>query len=136
MSASTVCIAGVALLEVRKHVDARGELGVFESGTALGFNINRVFYIKAGSVNIVRAEHSGSHVQALCALTGSVIADLDNGDQQQSVFLSGEEILRIAPGVWLRLRAFAPNTVVLAMSSERFADMVQFPTPRPELIRR
>ncbi len=54
------CIRGVSLVAIEVHKDARGELGVIEAGEALGFDVRRIFYIKAASADVIRAEHAVS----------------------------------------------------------------------------
>lgn len=123
-------IDGIILSKYEIHQDNRGELGVFESGSGVSFVMKRVFYMKPSSPAAVRAEHSVSATQALVALSGSVTADLDNGNEQQSITLYPNQfVLTIMPGVWLRLRDFTQDSILLVISSLTYAETTYSSVP-------
>lgn len=123
-------IAGITLSNYVMHQDDRGTLGVLESGSGVSFAIKRVFYIKPTSTATVRAEHAVSATQALVALSGSVTVDVDNGSEQQTIMLHPDQsVLTIMPGVWLRLRDCAPDSIVLVISSLAYAETAYSSVP-------
>lgn len=129
------CIQGVSALPLEIHRDHRGDLGVLESGAELGFEIKRVFYIKVEAAGAVRSEHANSATEAIVALAGSVVVDLDNGQERQSITLTdAATVLRVDAGVWLRLRDFAPGSVLMVACSETYANTRSYPSPRPDLV--
>jgi dTDP-4-dehydrorhamnose 3,5-epimerase-like enzyme len=128
-------VKGVWLLPVPIFRDDRGELGVLEASTQLGFEIRRVFFIKVDHANVVRAEHAVSCTQAIIVLSGAVTVDLDDGSERWAVSLDNPaKVLIVEAGVWRRLRDFAPQTIVMMAASLSYADTVNYDVPRPELI--
>ncbi|MCE9630405.1 MAG: FdtA/QdtA family cupin domain-containing protein [Planctomycetia bacterium] len=125
---------GVELIPLVGHVDQRGVLHAFESGSSLPFELARIFTLQGCPPDAVRACHAVTAHQAIVALTGGATADIDNGSERQTVRLEhAAEALLLWPGVWLRLRLFSAGTVLLVASSQRFADVHYFDTPQPHL---
>jgi hypothetical protein len=124
-------------MALSRHRDARGELGVIEIGQEFGIAIKRLFYIKVDDPGVVRAEHAVSATQVILPVTGAVTVDADNGSAKQSLTLNAlESALLIRPGVWRRLRNFAPGTVLLVGASQSYADTEIYAEPVPALIDR
>ncbi|MDR3711049.1 MAG: FdtA/QdtA family cupin domain-containing protein [Capsulimonadaceae bacterium] len=131
----TPCIQGVTLLPMKSHSDGRGELGILESGTDLGFDIKRVFYVKVDHAGVIRAEHANSASEVIVVLAGAVTIDLDNGRERQTLTLiDATKAVRIQAGVWLRLRDFSPCTLLLVVCSHAYADTITYGTPQPALL--
>ncbi len=125
---------GVERISVAGHADDRGVLRAFERGDSLPFELARVFILQDCPPDAVRACHAVTAQQAIVALTGAATVDLDNGSERQTVRLeSAAEALLLWPGVWLRLRLFSADTVILVASSQRFSDVRYFDTPQPHL---
>jgi WxcM-like, C-terminal len=128
-------IAGVEVYPLKAHRGTGGELTALEEDCNLGFPLRRVFYIRADSAKTVRAEHASSAEMVLIALAGAVTVDVDNGSQKEAVRLDdGSYALSIRPGVWVRLRGFAPGTLLLVASSRLYAETHHYDTPQPALI--
>jgi len=131
----TPCISGAELRRVEIYRDGRGELGVLDLGAVASWQVKRLFYIRAASSETVRAEHAVSANQVILALSGGVTVDLDNGSQRATVSLSdAAAVLVVSAGVWLRLRGFQPDTVLLVASSLSYAETTYYDQPRPELL--
>ena len=127
-------IGGAYWIAVPRIVDSRGALTVFEGGQ-LPFDLRRMFFIEAGP-GAVRGEHASGTEELLVAITGGVTCELDTGADRITLRLvpgSGEG-LWLRPGVWLRLRDFAPGTVLAVGASLSYADTRHFDTPQPSLI--
>jgi hypothetical protein len=128
-------ISGVELRRVKTHRDARGELAAFESGDELGFELRRVFYIRANPVDAVRAEHAVSADELIVVLAGGVTVDLDNGVERQTLCLGDIGCaLLVRAGVWLRLRNFEPATVLMVLASLSYGETRYFERPQPALL--
>jgi hypothetical protein len=127
-------IRGVTVFSVQAHQDERGELAVLEAGSNLEFTLKRAFYIKVESSHVTRAEHACSCKQVMIALIGGVTIDIDNGTEQQSVTLAGDQAVCIQPGIWLRLRDFIPGTVILVAANQLYAETTYYDRPQTHLI--
>ena len=123
-------IEGVERQRLNVFFDTRVELGVLENGTNLDFGIKRVFYIKVDNVDAIRAGHACSAAETIVAIAGSVTVDVDNGRESASeVVTAGVFNLYIKGGVWRRLRAFAPGTVLMVAASQLYAETVYSDAP-------
>jgi hypothetical protein len=128
-------IHGTRLIDLQDHTDARGRLFVLDRQGCLPFEPKRVFYIVDCPSQTVRAEHSVSCHEALVAVHGNVTIDLDNGTQQTTLRLDRpDQALYVYPGVWMRLRAFSPDAVLLVIASETYENTTVVDAPRPELL--
>jgi hypothetical protein len=123
---------GVECFSGLGHDDARGRLTVFEYGSNLPFPLRRVYLLSDSNASTVRGAHSVSCDRVVQVIVGAVSIDLDNGTQKASLRLGDPRaMLRITPGIWMRLRQFAPNTVVVVCASELYKDTQTFGLPRP-----
>jgi WxcM-like, C-terminal len=128
-------IRGAKLFQTKTHVDSRGELTALDINSNLGFELQRVFFIRVEKTNTIRAEHACSAEQVIIALTGGVTVDIANGHEQRSVRLvQGGRALWLSAGVWLRLREFLSGTVLSVAASVDYADTVYFDRPQPDLV--
>jgi WxcM-like, C-terminal len=128
-------LRGVELVGLDRHSDPRGSLLAFGSDTRLSFEVKNVYLILDCPPDAVRAEHAVAQHEAIIALSSSVTIDLDNGNERESMQLRGpDRALIVAPGVWLRLREFTPETRLLVLSSKAYGEMEHFPEPQPSLV--
>lgn len=109
------------LLDIPNHVDARGSLGVLE-GTALPFDIQRVYYLYDVPIGAVRGEHGHKRLhQLMICMHGQTEITLNDGVRQYPFILSGpSQVLYVPPGLWRRLRFVMPETVVCVLASRRY----------------
>jgi dTDP-4-dehydrorhamnose 3,5-epimerase-like enzyme len=129
-------IAGVSLLPQRVHADARGELVAFEEFENVPFAPKRVFCVKAGPPGSARGGHANSCDELISVLSGAVTVEVDNGSACGAVRLAHhDEALWIRAGILIRLRDFAPGTILLVCASERYEDTRHYCEARPELMR-
>lgn len=128
-------IDGVDLLTHAIHEDERGSLVVLEGTEGLPFAPRRFFYITVPDPSSIRAGHAGSSEELIIAVTGAVTVELDNGTQQVSLRLAdSNKALWVRPGVWLRLKKFAPGTVLLVVASLIYAETRHYDQPQPRLM--
>jgi len=132
----TRLIKGVSLIPVAEHVDHRGCLTFFEHPATLPFVIKRMFTLTDCPESSARAEHSNPADQVIIAAAGAVHVDLDNGQETKEYRLAktSGSALWVRAGVWLRLRRFEPQTVVIVLSPIEYNASAQFDTPQPNLI--
>jgi dTDP-4-dehydrorhamnose 3,5-epimerase-like enzyme len=134
----TACVEplrGASLFQIKTHADSRGELTAFDRSSNLGFQLQRVFFIRVERANTIRAEHACSAEQVIIALTGGVTVDISNGYEQRTVrLIQGGRALWLSAGIWLRLREFSNGTVLSVAASVIYEDTVYFDRPQPDLI--
>ena len=109
------------LLQLPRHVDGRGSLGVIEA-TELPFDIRRIYYLHDVPMGAVRGEHGHKRLQQLIlCMHGQVEVVLNDGAQQFPFTLSDPGIgLYLPPGLWRRLRFLVPETVVCVLASQPY----------------
>lgn len=126
---------GVELVALERHSDPRGSLLAFEGDSALPFEVRNVYFIVDCPADAVRAEHAVSDFEAIIALNSAVTIDMDNGNERESLRLSGPETaLIVAPGVWLRLREFTAETRIAVLAARPHGEMKRYPEPQPRLV--
>lgn len=127
---------GVMLIELPKYSDPRGNLVALEEGKLLPFEIRRLFFMWGIPASSVRAEDAISCHEALIALQGGVTLDLDNGEEQTSIRLSRpDQALCMHAGVWVRMRDFSADAIILAAASNKHGDTKRFRAAQPQLLR-
>lgn len=126
---------GVVIVDLPRFSDARGHLVALEGGRYLPFEVCRIFVVWGTPAGTARGEDSMSCHEALMAVQGAVTVDVDNGQQQMSVRLTRpEQLLCLHAGVWVRMRDFSPEAIVLAAASRKHADTLRYPSPKPALL--
>ncbi len=134
--AKRISLRGTKLVKLPDHADSRGCLIALDRDQSLPFDVRRVYCIYQGHPKSIRGEHATSADCALVALQGSVDVDLDNGQEQASMRLSRtDQALCIHAGVWLRLRNFMDEAIVLVAASQLYAESAYFEHPNPELLK-
>jgi WxcM-like, C-terminal len=128
-------VRGVRLVVLDRHSDPRGSLLAFGGDTGLPFEIENIYFIVECPPDAVRGEHAVSDYEAIIALSSAVTVDLDNGRERESMRLSGaDRALIVAPGVWMRLREFTPETRLVMLAARAHTDMQRFSEPQPRLV--
>jgi hypothetical protein len=134
-TAAVLPIRGASLFQTITHVDSRGELTALDSGSNLGFSLQRVFFIRVDLPSTIRAEHACSAQQVIMVQSGAVSVDIENGRERRTLRLvQGRRALWLSAGMWLRMRDFLAGTVLSVAASQTYADTVYFDAPQPELI--
>lgn len=113
---------GWDLIELRKIMDARGNLTPIESGRDIPFNINRVYFIYDIPGGSQRAGHAHiSLEQVYIAVSGSFDVQLYDGNKSETITLNRPYIgLYIGTNVWRNIENFSSGAVCLVMASAHF----------------
>jgi hypothetical protein len=128
---------GVRLIELDRHSDSRGSLLAFGGDSPIPFDVRNVYFIVDCPTDAIRAEHANSSHTAIVALHRAVTVEVDNGSERESYRLDGpDQVLVISAGVWLRLREFSPETMLVVLSSELYTERSHFDGPEPPLVDR
>jgi WxcM-like protein len=131
----TGVITGATWIAYEHHPDSRGCLSVLHSSNGLPFAARRAFVLRGCPKDASRAEHANREDQLIATLSGQVTADLDNGRERATVSLRAvERALWVRAGVWLRLRDFSRDAVLLVLSERTYDNLASSPTPLPELL--
>jgi len=123
-------ISGTSLIELAQHTDERGSLVALAANCGVPFEVRRVYFIQGCPTGAVRAEHAISAEMVLVAVTGSVVVDMDNGEEHGEVVLNSPRTgLYVSKGIWIRLRDFSTDAVLLVVSPELYENVTYFETP-------
>jgi dTDP-4-dehydrorhamnose 3,5-epimerase-like enzyme len=134
--AGDLSFLGATLVKLPQHADSRGCLIALDRDQSLPFEVRRVYCIYQGPGKTVRGEHATSAHCAMVALQGAAEVDLDNGETHASVRLSAtDQALCIHAGVWLRVRDFADDAILLVAASQVYAESQYFDRPNPTLLK-
>lgn len=109
------------LLQLPRHVDGRGSLGVIESAQ-LPFDIRRIYYLYDVPMGAVRGEHGHKRLeQLILCMHGQVEIILNDGSRQFPFTLTDASVgLYLPAGLWRRLRFLLPETVVCVLASQPY----------------
>jgi hypothetical protein len=134
--AKSLPLWGAKLVKLPNHRDRMGCLIALDRDQSLPFDMRRVYCIYACHGKSVRGEHATSAHCAMVALQGAVDVDLDNGQERATVRLSRPvQALCLHAGIWLRLRRFSKDAIVLVAASQLYADVRYFDQPNPRLLK-
>lgn len=109
----------VAIIQLPKILDDRGNLTFVEGNRHIPFNIARVYWI----YDVPGGESRGSHAyrelhEVIVALSGSFEVFLDDGLAQKTVTLNRAYYGLYVPNmVWRRMHSFSTNAVALVFAS-------------------
>jgi hypothetical protein len=125
---------GVQLVDLDRHTDARGSLVAFGSESPIPFDVKNVYFILDCPPDAIRGGHANTNHSAIIAVNSAVTIDLDNGSERGSQRLTRPDTaLIVKAGVWMRVREFDEQTVLVFLSSEPFEKRRHFEGPVPEL---
>lgn len=102
--------------------DERGSLVSLEGNKSIPFDIKRVYYIFATQAGVARGFHAHKQLkQVAVCVTGSCRMVLDNGKEQESVWLgSATKGILIEDMVWREMHDFSDDCVLLVLASEHY----------------
>jgi dTDP-4-dehydrorhamnose 3,5-epimerase-like enzyme len=125
---------GVHLVRLTEHRDRRGSLIALDEEQGLTFTPQRVFFTYDCSTTASRADHASNCDETLIATMGSVTVDVDNTHETSAYRLDDRrQVLMIQAGVWLRLRNFAPDTILLVAASRTYSATRHYRAPQSYL---
>jgi len=101
-----------------------GFLSVAEVQKDIPFEIRRVYWTYGVPPDTLRGMHAHKKLeQAIFALHGSLIIDLDNGKNTKMQFtLDSPNLGLYIPIMWWRNIRFSPNAVLLSLASEYYSE--------------
>ncbi|MDR3218573.1 MAG: FdtA/QdtA family cupin domain-containing protein [Dysgonamonadaceae bacterium] len=114
----------VALFDIPRILDVRGNLSFIEKGIGLRFDMKRVYWI----YDVPGGEIRGSHAfieqeEVIVALSGSFDVVLHDGEAENRFSLNRSyKGLYIPRMYWRRMENFSTNSVCLVMASTRYRE--------------
>jgi dTDP-4-dehydrorhamnose 3,5-epimerase-like enzyme len=117
-----MALADCRVIEIPRHTDSRGSLGVVEGGIHIPFDIRRVYYLYDIPAGQVRAAHGHRMLQQLMvALSGSFEVQVDDGTDRRTFRLDRPDRgLYVAPGMWRDLNGFSGGAVCMVLASHLY----------------
>lgn len=108
-----------SIIELPKHLDARGNLSFVEEDTHLPFKIKRVYWIYDVPGGEIRGGHAFKETQELLiALSGSFDLLLNDGEQEYKYSLNRSYNGVLIPKMmWRKLQNFSTNSLAVIISS-------------------
>ena len=110
------------LLKFMRHGDSRGQLIALEQNHEVPFSIQRIYYIFDTSNNVRRGFHAHKSLQQiLVCVNGSCKIHLDDGREQQEIFLdSPDKGILLSGVIWREMYDFSPNSVLVVLASQPY----------------
>ncbi|GHU61438.1 hypothetical protein FACS1894160_4450 [Bacteroidia bacterium] len=114
----------VKLFDIPKILDARGNLSFLENGSALDFDIKRVYWIYDVPGGEIRGEHAFIEQQEIIiALSGSFDVVLHDASVETKYTLNRSYNGLYVPNMyWRRMENFSTNAVCLVLASTSYLD--------------
>lgn len=113
---------GVEIIQLQKHLDARGNLSVIEQFKDIPFKIERTYWI----YDVPGGEKRGGHAyrenqEFIVALSGSFDVILDNGKEKETFHLNRSYYGLLVPkGIWREMDNFSTNSLALVLASTKY----------------
>ena len=110
------------IIELKKHLDPRGNLSVVQEHDDIPFKIARTYWI----YDVPGGEYRGSHAfrkndEMIIALSGSFDVVLDSGEGPEVYSLNRSYYGLYVPRMtWRELRNFSTNSLALVIASAAF----------------
>ena len=102
--------------------DERGNLVVVEGGSAIPFDIQRIFYIYGSDDEVVRGKHANLRSEfVMINVSGTSRVKVDNGHESRVIELDRPRMgLYLERMVWKEMYDFSPDSVLLVLSNEHY----------------
>lgn len=110
------------IIQLPKHLDARGNLSVIEEMKEVPFIIKRAYWL----YDVPGGESRGGHAymenqEFIVALSGSFDVILDNGAEKQLFTLNRSYYgLYVPKGLWREMENFSTNSLAMVLSSTNY----------------
>jgi len=111
-----------ALINLPKHLDARGNLSFIEEDSQLPFKIKRVYWIYDVPGGEIRGGHAFKETEELIvALSGSFDVVLHDGDKEMRFHLNRSYNGVLVPKmIWRELDNFSTNSLAVIIASTEY----------------
>jgi hypothetical protein len=118
--ASAGDLGSVRWIEIPSNADSRGVLTAVEGGALVPFEIKRVYFVHDVVTERGGHAHRDTH-QLVVAVHGQLDVELSDGASSRTFTLDRPTRgLYIAPMLFIRLKDFAPGTVMVSIASTHY----------------
>lgn len=102
--------------------DERGNLVVVEGGSAIPFEIKRIFYIYGSDAEVVRGCHANLRSEfVMINVSGTSKVKVDDGCESRIIELNRPRMgLYLKSKIWKEMYDFSPDSVLLVLSNEHY----------------
>ena len=110
------------VLSFRDLGDERGKLVVIEGGSAIPFEIKRVFYIYDSDRDVIRGQHANKFSEfVLINVAGQSKVRITDGREEFTVELNKPMMgVYIPKMIWKDMYDFSPDSVLLVLASTHY----------------
>ena len=110
----------IRILDFPDLGDERGNLVVVEGGSAIPFEIKRIFY--GSDSQVVRGCHANLRSEfVMINVSGTSKVKVDNGCETRVIELNRPRMgLYLKSNVWKEMYDFSPDSVLLVLSNEHY----------------
>lgn len=115
-------IKDVAIIELPKFLDARGNLSFAQNNTHIPFEIKRTYWL----YDVPGGEARGGHAyreteEFVIALSGSFDVIVDDGKEKKTFHLNRSYYgLYLPKGIWREMDNFSTNSLALEFASTKY----------------
>lgn len=112
----------IQILDFPDLGDERGNLVVVEGGSAIPFDIKRIFYIYGSDSEVVRGSHANLRSEfVMINVAGTSKVKVNNGYETRIIELNRPRMgLYLKNNVWKEMYDFSPDSVLLVLSNEHY----------------
>lgn len=112
----------IRILDFPDLGDERGNLVVVEGGSAIPFEIKRIFYIYGSDSEVIRGCHANLRSEfVMINVSGTSKVKVDNGRETRIIELNRPRMgLYLKNNVWKEMYDFSPDSVLLVLSNEHY----------------
>jgi len=112
----------IQILDFPDLGDERGNLVVVEGGSAIPFEIKRIFYIYGSDAEVVRGSHANLRSEfVMINVAGTSKVKVDNGYETRIIDLDRPRMgLYLKNNIWKEMYNFSPDSVLLVLSNEHY----------------
>ncbi len=112
----------IQILDFPDLGDERGNLVVVEGGSAIPFDIQRIFYIYGSDDEVIRGKHANLKSEfVMINVSGTSKVKVDNGLESRIIELDRPRMgLYLKSMVWKEMYDFSPDSVLLVLSNEHY----------------
>ena len=111
----------IRILDFPDLGDERGNLVVVEGGSAIPFEIKRIFYIYGSDSQVVRGCHANLRSEfVMINVSGTSKVKVDNGCETRVELNRPRMGLYLKSNVWKEMYDFSPDSVLLVLSNEHY----------------
>lgn len=115
-------VKDVAIIDLPKIIDDRGNLSFLENLNQLPFILKRLYFIYDVPGGAIRGGHAYKELEeVIIAISGSFDVVVDDGLEQKKISLNRSYYaLHVRKGLWRQMENFSTNALCLVLASTEY----------------